>query len=73
MDGDARNTLSSTYPVADSPLNLKGFFDTLYARYDERFVFGAPKLAKITARLEWDPASPGLRIDGLDYAPRIGL
>lgn len=70
MHGDSRGALLDSYPEPDSPLNLEGYFDTLYARYDERFVVSAPDLAKVTRRCEWDPASPGLQLDGLDYAAR---
>ena len=56
--------------MPESPLNLGGFFDTLYARYDERFVVSAPDLTRVTRRLEWDPLSPALTLPGLDYSPR---
>ena len=70
MHGDTKGALLSSYPPSDSPLNLAGYFDMLYARYDERFVVSAPDLAKVTRRCEWDPASPGLELEALDYAPR---
>jgi hypothetical protein len=51
------------------------FFSTLYARYDERFVFSAPVLGKVTRRLEWSPASPVFSLSGiaatLDYDARL--
>lgn len=65
-----RGALLADYPGEDSPLRLAGFFDTLYLRYDERFVTSAPDLAAKTRRLVWDPASPGLALPGLDIAPR---
>lgn len=71
MHGDERNSLLESFPQKDSPLRLSGFFDTLYARYDERFVVSAPDLASTTRRLEWDPASPAFQVPGLDYAPRV--
>jgi hypothetical protein len=48
------------FPPEDSPLLLSSFFQTLYQRYEERFVYGAPLLADrgITPRYEWDPESP---------------
>ena len=70
MHGESRGALLDSYPEPESPLNLEGFFDTLYARYDERFVVSAPDLAKVTRRCEWDPASPGLQLEGLDYVAR---
>lgn len=67
------------FPPADSPLRLERFFQTLYLRYEERYIFGAPDLKSVTKRHEWDPDSPVfdplLREDGsfptLDYEPRI--
>jgi hypothetical protein len=71
MLGETRGGLLASYPPSDSPLRIAGFFDTLYARYDERFVVSAPDLLKVTRRLEWDPESPGLQVTGLDYAARM--
>jgi len=70
VEAEGRSSLLSSFPMEDSPLRLSGFFDTLYARYDERFVVSAPDLAKMTRRLEWDPASPGLALEGLDFPVR---
>lgn len=72
MHGEQRSALFSSFPTEDSPLNLTGFFDTLYARYDERFVVSAPDLSSVTRRYAWDPASPGLQLEGLDYEARLG-
>jgi hypothetical protein len=55
--------LLPSYPAEDSPLRLERFFETLYLRYDERFVYAAPDLKSVTQRLEWSPASPALRDD----------
>ena len=46
------------FPNADSPLHIERFFTTLYRRYDERFVYGAPNLKRVTQRMEWSPESP---------------
>jgi len=70
MQGPHRNSLLGSFPPPESPLKLSGFFDTLYARYDERFVVSAPDLSRVTRRLEWDPESPAFWIPDLDYAPR---
>ena len=70
MLGAARNSLLESFPMLDSPLRLSNFFDTLYVRYDERFVVSAPDLIRVTRRLEWDPASPALALDGIDFAVR---
>jgi hypothetical protein len=71
MHGDQIGKLLDSFPTHKSPLNFGGFFDTLYARYDERFVVSAPDLTKVTRRLEWDSTSPGLNLNGLDYLARI--
>lgn len=49
------------FPAADSPLRIEQFFNTLYLRYDERFVYAAPDIKNVTQRLEWAPASPALQ------------
>ena len=46
-----------SFPPVDSPLRIENFFRTLYLRYDERFVFGAPELGGVTIRHAWSPAS----------------
>lgn len=71
MQGPDRNGLLGSFPLEDSPLKLSGFFDTLYARYDERFVVSAPDLSRVTRRLEWDPRSPAFSLPDLDYSPRV--
>lgn len=69
--------LLASFPAADSPLRWEQFFKALYLRYDERYVFGAPDLAKITRRLEWSPQSPALkdetRPELLGYEPRLDI
>jgi hypothetical protein len=69
------------FPPKDSPLHLSEFFRTLYQRYEERFVYGAPLLADrgVTTRLEWDPQSPVFSREGseskkwpqLDFGARL--
>ncbi len=62
------------FPPADSPLRLEGFFETLYRRYDERYVYSAPDLKSKTRRIEWSPDSPALESDVnavLDYDVRL--
>ena len=48
----------NTFPKSDSPLRLEKFFETLYLRYDERYVYSAPDLKSVTRRREWSPFSP---------------
>jgi hypothetical protein len=62
-----------------SPLRFERFFETLYLRYDERYVFSAPDLKTLTRRREWSPNSPifyeklvaKLGVGKLDYQPRV--
>ena len=62
------------FPPPDSPVRIERFFETLYLRYDERYVYSAPDLASKTRRIEWSPESPALESDvgsTLDYEIRI--
>lgn len=74
--------LLDSFPHETSPLRVERFFDTIYKRYDERFVFAAPIFAtrNVTPRVEWDEASPIFdrdllaeheEVPELDYEPRI--
>lgn len=66
--------LIDEFPEPGSPLRFKGFFETLYRQYDERFVYGAPDLRKVTARKEWASTSAAFSAEvmtSLDYEPRI--
>lgn len=58
--GEAAGTAFPGFPAATSNLHLASFFRTLYQRYEERFVYGAPLLAATTARYFWDKDSPAL-------------
>ena len=66
--------LLPTFPAAESPLRIEQFFQTLYLRYDERFVYAAPDIKKVTKRLEWASDSPAFEegvLAGADYAVRL--
>ena len=74
--------LIGTFPKRDSPLRVEGFFEKIYRRYDERFVFAAPIFAtrNVTPRVEWDIQSPLFdknlfpehgEVPELDYNPRV--
>lgn len=79
--GDEAGSVVRDFPADDSPLRAEGFFRTLYERYDERFVYGAPLLADrgVTRRNEWAPESPVFTHDDpnisswptLDFEPRL--
>lgn len=60
------------FPHPNSHLDVDGFFDRLYAQYDERFVYGAPSLNSVTRRLEWSPDSSALSTVAPDYGLRLG-
>lgn len=65
--------LLPTFPAKDSPLRIEQFFQTLYLRYDERFVYAAPDIKNVTQRIEWAPSSQALEEDVLpeiDFAVR---
>lgn len=78
-NGTDAGTVLKGFPPLDSPLRIENFFDTLYLRYEERFLFGAPDLKSVTRRHEWDPESQAFsQIKGqsdefpvLDYEPRV--
>ena len=70
----------SAFPPPESPLRVERFFETIYRRYDERFVFAAPIFStrRVTPRIEWDPESPLFNSNAgqeaapeVDYLPRI--
>ena len=69
--------LVEAFPPADSRINFNGFFDTLYQRYDERYVVGAPRLQSRTRRIAWAADSPAFRdwpaMSALDYEIRLYL
>jgi hypothetical protein len=71
MEVATRGALLADYPDPSSPLRFERFFETLYLRYDERFVTGAPDLASRTRRLEWAADSPAFEDLKIDYEPRI--
>ncbi len=74
MHPERTGELMETCPPDDSPVNFKRFFQTLYRRYDERYVASAPQLAKSTRRLEWSPESPVFKskeYPDLDYDARL--
>lgn len=75
---DRFGEMLAVFPPPESPLRPERFFSDIYARYDERFVYGAPDLKRTTRRLEWDPESPAFRSTGLgesrptlEYQPRL--
>ncbi len=68
--------LLKSFPASDSPTNFKRFFETMYQRYDERYVVSAPQLAKTTRRLTWSPNSPAFESEAfstLDYRVRVSV
>ena len=73
MQGDDLGQPLPVFPPSNSPLRLERFFEVLYTRYDERYVYSAPDLKSTTRRLEWSSESPALTSDmgsELDYEVR---
>ena len=73
LDGNLGQPLRN-FPPAESLLRLDRFFNVLYTRYDERYVYSAPDLSSRTRRYEWSPESPILEcgaIDNLGYEVRL--
>jgi hypothetical protein len=73
MEAGSRGALLANYPEEESPLRLERFFETLFLRYDERFVTSAPDLASKTRRLAWASDSPALSSLDVDYEARIAV
>jgi hypothetical protein len=57
--GELAGSVVPDFPPEDSLLRLDKFFPTLYQRYEERFVYGAPLLADRGMRIP--TMSPGWR------------
>ena len=75
VSGRRSGQLVTDFPESDSPIHYERFFETLYRRYDERYVVSAPQLARRTRRLEWSVDSPALAAQvfrNLDYGVRTG-
>lgn len=76
--GPSAGTIFQGFPPEGSSLRIERFFQTLYLRYEERYLLGAPDLKSVTKRLEWNPESPVFKQTGpaddpfpwLDYDPR---
>ena len=75
MLGERAGALLPSFPPADSPIRLEQFFNMLYLRYDERFVYSAPSLKALTERVQWSADSPAFHpangLSGLDYQARV--
>jgi hypothetical protein len=59
------------YPLPGSPLRIEQFFPRLYHHYDERYIYAAPGLLRVTQRLKWSPGSPAfsnLRLEDEDHS-----
>ena len=67
-------TIIDEFPASDSALRFERFFGSLYRQYDERFVYAATDLKRLTARREWDAASTAFSapvMADLDYEARM--
>lgn len=66
--------LSASFPNSEADLGIEEFFNTLYRRYDERFVLAAPELKPLTKRLMWSSSSALLdrgELTTLGYCVRL--
>ena len=73
---DRTGEVLDEFPDPGSALRFERFFGSLYRQYDERFVYAAPDLGKLTTRQEWDSASPAFdapAMTELDYQSRTSL
>lgn len=71
-DADTLGEFVPSFPDPQSTLGFHGFFEKLYKAYDSRFVYAAPKLERITRRIEWDADSPILGDSRIvDFSVRI--
>lgn len=73
VSSDDMGELTPDFPPDDSPIHFDQFFNTMYRRYDERYVVSAPSLARKTRRTEWAPDSPAFEAPpfrALDYGLR---
>ena len=73
VSSDDMGKLTPDFPPDDSPIHFDQFFNTMYRRYDERYVVSAPSLARKTRRSAW--ASDSLAFEAppfrtLDYGLR---
>lgn len=74
VESDHVGQLLPGYPPPSSPLIFDRFFDAIYLRYDERYVYSAPDLSSRTRRIEWSPDSPALVssvASSMDYEIRL--
>lgn len=72
VDPQTLGNVFSSFPAANSPLNMTKMFETIYRQYDLRFVYQAPDLSSRTRRLEWSRDSPALAVIGsTDFEPRL--
>lgn len=72
MQPGRRGQFLAQYPPNDSQVAFGQFFHTLYRRYDERYVVGAPQLARRTRRFAWHPDSPAFgELPAMEYDIRV--
>jgi hypothetical protein len=77
-DETTAGTILERFPAAESPLNLRHFFETVYKTYDLRFPYVAPSVPGLRRR-EWSADSPlfdtlggeDVASEKLGYLPRL--
>jgi len=66
--------LNTDFPPSESSVHFDRFFESMYRRYDERYVVSAPQLVSKTRRHEWSPDSSAFGAEplrDLDYTVRL--
>lgn len=71
-DEKSLGTIFQDFPAPGDPLNLSNLMPTLYRQYDQRFVYQAPDMKKLTSRKGWATDSPAIKDWAhVEYEPRV--
>ncbi|MBN1361604.1 MAG: hypothetical protein JW993_13480 [Sedimentisphaerales bacterium] len=71
-DEQSLGTIFESFPPPGDPLDFSNLMPTLYRQYDQRFVYQAPDMKKLTLRKGWAADSPALSDwHHIEYEPRL--
>lgn len=71
-DDESLGTVFEGFPPLGDPLHFSNLMPTLYRQYDQRFVYQAPDMMKVTFRKGWASDSPALKDWAhIEYEPRL--
>ncbi len=71
-DEESLGTVFESFPPPGDPLNIANLMPTLYRQYDQRFVYQAPDMKRLTFRRGWTADSPALKDwCHAEYEPRL--